>query len=279
MQDRPTSTPARRDPTEDYQRGDLTAVSVVTPAYGEEQNLESIAREVVSAFEEDDRARDLEVIIVVNDDDPSDTPAIADALSEDLSEVVAIHRNGDGGFGKAIKAGLEAARGGVLIPIMSDFSDDPRDAVRLVEAIESGNDIAYGSRFTRGSSVEGYPPLKLLLNRLMNNTAKVAFGIESNDITNIFSAYRAEVIEAVGVDTLESESFDITVELPVRAHMTARTYAEVPVSFQGRDAGESSFDILREGPLFAERFARLLWRYRISSGERIEPSERTNRRT
>lgn len=246
-------------------------VSVITPTYKEEQNLEEITREVVTVFEDDDRARDFEVLLIVNDNDPSDTPAIADTLAEDVPEVTAIHRTGDGGFGKAIKAGLDAANGDILIPIMSDFSDDPRDAIRLVEEVESGNDIAYGSRFAREGSVEGYPRVKLLLNRLMNNTVKVAFGIESDDITNIFSAYRAEVIEAVGVDTLESESFDITVELPIRAHMNAQTYAEVPVSFQGRDTGESSFEILREGPLFTERLVRLFWQYRVSRDGQIEP--------
>lgn len=246
-------------------------VSVITPAYGEEETLEDLVTEVRDAFEAADSTRDLEVVLVVNDDDPSDTPAIATRLADEVPEVNAVRRHGAGGFGNAIHAGLDAAGGDVIVPIMSDFSDDPRDALRLVEAVESGNDIAYGSRFARDGSVDGYPPLKLALNRLLNNTAKVAFGIESEDVTNIFSAYRATVIEAVGVETLESESFDITIELPVRAHMNARSSTEVPVSFRGRDEGESSFRISHEGPLFAERFARLFWQYRIPAGGSRDP--------
>ncbi|WP_224447186.1 glycosyltransferase family 2 protein [Haloprofundus salilacus] len=254
-------------------------VSIITPAYSEEENVRKLVSEIVVAFEEDDATREFEIVLVVNDEDPSDTPAIADALADELPAVTPVHRQGNGGFGNAIKTGLAAAEGDILVPIMSDFSDDPRHALRLVEAVESGNDIAYGSRFAPGGSVEGYPPLKLVLNRLTNNTAKVAFGIDSEDVTNIFTAYRAEVIDDVGVENLESESFDITIELPIRAHMNARTYTEVPVSFRGRDEGESSFRILREGPLFAERFARLFWQYRVPSNGRIEPANRSKNRT
>ncbi|GAA0249506.1 glycosyltransferase family 2 protein [Haladaptatus pallidirubidus] len=256
----------------------MMKISLITPAFKEEGNVQRLVSRVTDVFENNDSSRNFELIIVVNDDDPSNTPSLAADLSNKNPTITSVHRNENPGFGNAIKAGLDAATGDILIPLMCDFSDDPQDALRLAEAIEAGNDIAYGSRFAQASSVNDYPPIKLLLNRAFNHTTKIAFGVETNDITNIFSAYHSNIIENIGVNSLKSESFDITVELPIRAHMEAQTYTEVPVSFNGRDVGESNFQIGREGPLFAKRLAQLFWQYRLPLDGSVKSAEATKKR-
>ncbi|WP_275576253.1 glycosyltransferase [Halogeometricum borinquense] len=83
---------------------------------------------------------------------------------------------------------------------MGDLSDDPADVPKLIEAIESGYDVAYGSRFVDHGSVDGYPPLKLFYNRSFNNLIRLLFGIRARDITNAFTAYRREIIVEIDVE-------------------------------------------------------------------------------
>jgi len=101
---------------------------------------------------------DFELELVLVDDNSTDsTGRICDEIAEEFDEVTVVHRTTDGGFGNAIKAGLAVASGDALIPFMGDLSDDPADIPKLVGALEEGYDVAYGSRFTSGGQVDGYP--------------------------------------------------------------------------------------------------------------------------
>ena len=227
-------------------------VSVVVPAHNEAGNLERLVEATTEVLDSPSFGHEYELLLV-DDNSTDDTPAVCDRLVKEYEHVRTLHRTENGGFGNAIKAGLQGARGDVLIPFMGDLSDDPADIPELVAAIEDGYDIAYGSRFVDGGSVEGYPRLKLLYNRGFNNCVRLMFGVRARDVTNAFTAYRAEVIETVGVDTLTSESFDLTAELPLRAHIEGFRSIEVPVSWRSRDEGVSKLDATRAGPVYVKR--------------------------
>lgn len=227
-------------------------VSLVVPAHNEEENLEQVVNRVKQALTGVDFRHDVEIVLV--DDNSTDgTPELCDRLANEHGEVTVVHRTRDGGFGNAIKAGFEAASGDVLIPFMGDLSDDPTDIPKLVESIEEGYDVVYGSRFAKGGTVEGYPPLKLLYNRAYNNLIRLTFGIRARDITNAFTAYRSEVVEEIGIETLSSQSFDLTAELPLRSHIHGFTATEVPVSWRSREAGVSKLNATKKGPLYLKR--------------------------
>jgi len=225
-------------------------ISLVVPAHNEEGNLERLVNRVLAA----EFASEYEIEIVLVDDNSTDrTPEICDRLATDHNEVTALHRQDRPGFGNAIKAGLAGASGDILIPFMGDLSDDPEDVSKLVEGIESGNDFVYGSRFTDRGTLDGYSPLKMFYNRAYNNLIRVLFGIKSRDVTNAFSAYRREVIEGIDVESLSSESFDLTAELPLRAHIAGFRSDEVPVSWRSRDEGVSKLNATKKGPLYIKR--------------------------
>ena len=99
--------------------------------------------------------------------------------------------------------------------MMADGSDDPEDLIRYHDALESGYDCAFGSRFIHGATLTGYPRFKLILNRIVNFGIRVLFRHRYNDTTNAFKAYRREVIETV--QPLLSNHFNLTVELPLKA--------------------------------------------------------------
>ncbi|WP_363466254.1 flippase-like domain-containing protein [Halogeometricum borinquense] len=231
-------------------------VSLVVPAHNEVGNLERLVDSVTSELSPPRFDHELEILLV-DDNSTDETPGLCDQLEREYSSVTVVHRHDNPGFGNAVKEGLSAASGDIIIPFMGDLSDSPSDVPKLVEAIEDGYDVAYGSRFTEGGSVDGYPPVKLLYNRSFNNLIRLLFGIRSKDVTNAFTAYRREVIEEIGVETLDSDSFDITAELPLRAHILGFTSTEVPVTWQSRDAGVSKLDATRKGPVYLKRLSDL----------------------
>jgi uncharacterized protein (TIRG00374 family) len=236
---------------------DSTLVDLIVPAYNEEDNLTRTVEETVSTLSKGNRDWDFRITLVVNDDSSDDTPAIADTLAEEYPQVAVIHRTVNPGFGNAIKHGFKESPGEILVPFMADLSDDPTDIPALVAAIENGYDIAYGSRFVDGGSVEGYPPLKRLYNRVFNNFIRLLYGIRARDVTNAFTAYHRDVITEIDVDTLESGSFDITAELPLRAHILGFESTEVPVSWRSREAGVSKLNATRKGPVYGIRVLKL----------------------
>jgi uncharacterized protein (TIRG00374 family) len=227
-------------------------VSLIVPAHNEAGNLTRLVERVTSTLSSPEFAHELEIILV-DDNSTDETSRVVDQLARKYDLVTPIHRTSNGGFGNAIKTGLQSASGDAVIPFMGDLSDDPADIPKLVHAIEQGHDVVYGSRFVDGGSIDGYPPLKLLYNRAFNNLIRLSFGIHTRDVTNAFTAYRREVIEEIGVDSLNSESFDLTAELPLRAHILGFTSTEVPVSWESRDEGVSKLNATQKGPLYLKR--------------------------
>jgi hypothetical protein len=142
---------------------------------------------------------------------------------------------------------------------MGDLSDSPEDISRLVSKIEDGYDIAYGSRFVDGGSLNGYPRSKMLANRSFNNLVRFAFGIPYKDVTNAFKAYRREVLDAIGIDNIDANGFDLTVEVPLKAHILGFKGVEVPVSWNGRKRGEAKLKLSRNGSIYGKRLLKLFF--------------------
>jgi uncharacterized protein (TIRG00374 family) len=229
-------------------------ISCVVPAKDEEENLPELVDKLVKVLSKYEETKDYEIVLV-NDNSTDNTGKIIDELAKKNPRIKAVHRTGNPGFGNALKDGFKNATGDVIIPVMGDLSDDPEDIPKLVRKILDGYDVVYGSRFIAGGSVEGYPRLKLIANRLFNNVVRLLFGIKHKDITNAFKAYKKEVLEEIG--NLESEGFDLTVEIPLKAHVLGFKSSEVPVRWYGRRKGEAKLKLSRNALIYGRRLLKL----------------------
>ncbi|RJS80998.1 TIGR00374 family protein [Methanophagales archaeon] len=236
----------------------MMKISCVVPAYNEEENLEELIERLIPALESHDETKDYEIILV-NDNSTDNTHSIIDALANENPRIKPVHRASTPGFGNAIKEGLKHAEGDIIIPVMGDLSDDPKDIPKLVRKIEEGYDIAYGSRFIKGGSVEDYPAAKMLANRIFNNAVRFLFGIPHRDVTNAFKAYKREVLDAIGIENIEAEGFDLTVEIPLKAHILGFKSAEVPVNWHGREKGEAKLKLSENGFVYGKRLLKLFF--------------------
>jgi dolichol-phosphate mannosyltransferase len=152
---------------------------------------------------------------------------------------------GAGGFGLAVRAGLDAFSGDIVAIVMADGSDPPEDVVRCYREILKGYDCVFGSRFMRGSTVVDYPRFKLTVNRLANQFIRMLFGLALNDTTNAFKVYRRETID--GLRPLLSHHFNLTVELPLKAIVRGFSFSVIPIGWRNRTEGTSKLRLQEMG--------------------------------
>ncbi len=217
-------------------------LSIVIPAHNEQENLQATVAELVVVLVAEAIPHEF---ILVNDNSSDSTQQVAEDLAKKFPHVVVVQRTKLPGFGRAIRAGLAAVSGDVVVTVMADRSDDPRDVVRYYRKIEEGYDCVFGSRFRRGSVLQGYPRFKLLINRLVNTLIRILFLTKFNDLTNAFKAYRREVIAESG--PFSASHFNITIEMSLSALIRRYHIAEIPIHWYGRTWGSTNLRITQMG--------------------------------
>src|SRR5215212_2168257 len=184
-------------------------------------------------------------ILVVDDNSPDGTGAVADELARELHGVAVIHRPGKQGLGRAYLAGFAYAleRGADLVLEMdSDFSHDPADLPRLIEAAESGADLVLGSRYVAGGSVTDWDPLRKLVSRGGSWYARVILGVKVRDLTGGFKCFRRSVLESLDLNAVHADGYGFQIELTYRTIKAGFQVVEIPIVFRDRRVGESKMN-------------------------------------
>lgn len=218
-------------------------LSVVIPAHNEEKNIGKCLDELRAVIQEKHQIP--YEVIVVNDNSVDGTAGVVREQMRHDPAVRLVTRTPPGGFGRAIRSGLEAVHGDVVVIYMADLSDDPADVVAYYRKIHEGYDCVYGSRFVRGSQVTHYPLIKLIFNRLVNRCIQFLFWTRFNDLTNAFKAYRVEVIRDCG--PYRASHFNITIEMSLGALIRRYHIAQVPIRWYGRTWGSSKLKLRQMG--------------------------------
>jgi GT2 family glycosyltransferase len=215
-------------------------VSAIVPVLYSEPQLLDTLRGLASVR---DRL-DLEIVLVVDVPDPAREPVAREMNDRIAAEVgaVTVYRVGERGFGSALRRGFAEASGGAMIPMMGDASEDPEDLVRLARRTEEGWDVVAGSRYMRGGGIVGNT-IKQRISRFYSVLMRLAGGPNIHDISNAFKAYRRSVVTSI--ETL-ADSFDLSVELTLKAHQAGFRICEIPTVWVNRQEGRSNFVFVRE---------------------------------
>ncbi|GGY49433.1 glycosyltransferase family 2 protein [Parvularcula lutaonensis] len=214
--------------------------SVVMPAYNEEAVIEKTLLDLTDYLDKEGFHYE---VIVVDDGSADRTGAIVASVSEQRPQVRCVRNEGPGGFGFAIRKGLESYQGEAVVIVTADGADAPKDVAAYFRKIEEGFDACFGSRFSGGAVVKDYPKLKLLMNRASNMFLSLVLRRRYDDFTNGFKCYRREVIDAIS--PIVSGQFNITIELSVKTILGGWKYAVVPNDWSEREGGASSFNVVK----------------------------------
>jgi len=212
---------------------------LILPTYNEAENVGPILRAARAHLRQDDR------ILVVDDNSPDGTGALADALAEELPGVEVLHRPEKQGLGRAYLAGFAYVlqRGADLVLEMdADFSHDPADLPRLIAAAEDRADLVLGSRYVPGGSVTDWGLTRKLVSRGGSWYARVILGVHVRDLTGGFKCFRRSVLEALDLDAVHADGYGFQIELTYRTIKAGFRVAELPIIFRDRRVGQSKMN-------------------------------------
>jgi dolichol-phosphate mannosyltransferase len=208
--------------------------AVVIATYNEQENLAAL----VTAILIDPRFE----IIVVDDDSPDGTGALADQLSKDFpGRIAVIHRTGPRGLGRSLVEGLKRALEGnadLIFQMDADFSHDPKYLPDMAAAAGSA-DLVLGSRYLNGVSVVNWPLRRLILSSFANHYVRTITGLSVRDCTTGYRCWRREALARMPLDGLISDGYAFLVEQLHLARRVGCRIREVPIIFVERRHGAS----------------------------------------
>ncbi len=223
---------------------------IVVPTYNESEGIETL---LTRALDADADLR----ILVVDDSSPDGTGEIVSKLAETNDRIDLMTRGEKQGLGKAYLAGFGQGLTGeyeCFIEMDADLSHDPSDLRRLIKAVEEA-DVAIGSRYVRGGQVAGWSRARHLLSWSANRYARALLGFPTKDSTSGYRCYRREVLEALDLDSIDTEGYAFQVEMTYRAWRAGFRIAEIPIVFRERASGKSKMSghIVLEGILWVTK--------------------------
>jgi len=245
----------------------MKSTLVVVPTYNERANLPVL----VSGLLAHDGVR----VLVVDDNSPDGTGAVADQLAREHSgRVAVVHRTSQRGFGRSYVEGLGRAIRedvDVVCQMDADLSHDPRHLPDLVAATADA-DMTIGSRYIPGGAVVNWPVRRQVLSRFANAYVRTIARLRPHDCTSGYRCWRRDALAALPLDRFFSDGYSFLVEMLFAASRGGYRIAEVPITFVERREGESKLStrVILESALTP-------WRLIAAPGGRVEPRPRGSR--
>ncbi|HOX86265.1 MAG TPA: polyprenol monophosphomannose synthase [bacterium] len=217
---------------------------VIIPTFNERQNIDRLIPAVLGQ-----NIDGLEILIV-DDHSPDGTGECVAELAKNEPRLHLLQREKKLGLGTAYVAGFTyALQSGFdfIVEMDADFSHDPRDLPRLLEAAHRA-DLVIGSRYINGVNVVNWPLSRLLLSVGASTYTRLITGMPIRDCTSGFKCFRARVLESIDLQRIQSDGYSFQIEMNFRAWKRGYRIREVSIIFTDRVAGASKMSkrIVRE---------------------------------
>ena len=234
----------------------MARVLIIIPTYNERENLPAILSAVESVFQCD--------FLVIDDNSPDGTGALADEIAAANPRVKVLHRPGKQGLGTAYLAGFRyGLRQGYdyLFEMDADFSHDPKYLQPMLDRAISGADVVIGSRWVAGGGTKNWGMGRQVISRGGSLYARTILGVPIRDLTSGFILYRRNALEALDLESVRSTGYSFQIEMKYRAIKHGFRVEEVPITFVDRRVGASKMS----RRIFVEALTRV-WKMRLGLG-------------
>lgn len=213
---------------------------VIIPTYNEKENVANMIKTVMELPMSFD-------LLFVDDGSPDGT---ADIIKQNQSQypdrIHLIQRTGKLGLGTAYITGFKWAikQGYAYICEMDcDFSHNPQDLPRLVEACQQGADMSVGSRYTPGGGVENWPWNRRWMSKGAGVYVNVVLGLGVKDATAGFVCLKRKVLEIIDLDAIQFIGYAFQIEMKYKTKKSGFKIQEVPILFKDRILGQSKMSL------------------------------------
>ena len=211
---------------------DRPQISVVIPLFNEEENVKLLLDELFVELGKTGRTFE---VICVDDGSRDATFDVLSQLAAERPQLRAIRFRLNFGQTAAMSAGIEAARGEVIVPMDGDLQNDPADIGKLLAQLDAGYDVVSGWRKNRKDKEFG----RKLPSRLANRMISAISGVRLHDYGCSLKAYRRDVLRDVKLYG-EMHRF-----IPIYASWQGAKVTEMVVNHRPRHAGISKYGFSR----------------------------------
>lgn len=220
---------------------------VVIPTYNEKENIEKMIAKVFSLKPDFD-------LLIIDDGSPDGTAQIVkDLQQKNPTKLFLLERQGKQGLGTAYIVGFKWAlekKYDYIFEMDCDFSHNPDDLPRLLNACETGADVAVGSRYCKGGKVKNWPLGRVLMSYFASVYVRMVLWINIKDTTAGFKCYKRKVLETINLDKIKFMGYAFQIEMKYAALQKGFKIVEVPITFIDRIEGVSKMS----SKIFKEAF-------------------------
>lgn len=207
-------------------------LSVILPTYNESQNVPLIVDRIAKVLEP---ICSFEVL-VIDDNSPDKTWAIAEQLCEERPWLRTLRRMHNKGLSAAVVDGFAFAKGQNLVVMDADLQHDENALAKFVDAFQSGAQLVVGSRKVDGGGVEGWSAIRKFVSWFATRLAYVILPLQVSDPMSGFFGITRDVHNAI-TPQVNPKGFKILLEYLAR--INDKKVQEVGYTFRGRQHGES----------------------------------------
>ena len=224
---------------------------VVIPTYDEKSNVSRMAEAVLAQTPKlsnlqtfkPSNSQTLELLFV-DDNSPDGTGDVIEDMIRTEPRIHCLHRERKEGLGRAYVAGFQKAialGADFIVQMDCDFSHDPKDVTRLIEAMAdpSQADLVIGSRYVKGGATPGWPFRRRLISRCGGLFIRVVTGLPLRDPTGGFKCWRVAALKTIDFTTVGSKGYSFQLEMNHRTWRAGCVIREIPIVFTDRVAGYS----------------------------------------
>lgn len=212
-------------------------LSVVAPAYNEEENIEAVIRDWEKVLEKCEHATE---IVIGNDGSTDRTKQILEQLTEEFPNLRAVHSKQNGGYGDALFKAIYSSRGQYVVTIDSDGQFELSDHLPLLqECLKNNYDAVTGYRMGKKDTF-----LRVLADRALNVIVRVLFGLKYKDTNCALKLIKGDIIRKM---TIEARFYPTPTEILLRLKEQGAQIGEVGVRHKERIGGQSHLKLIRTG--------------------------------
>ncbi|MFB2555195.1 polyprenol monophosphomannose synthase [Herbiconiux liangxiaofengii] len=208
---------------------------VVIPTYNEIASIERVIERIHATVSDGH-------VLVVDDNSPDGTGRLADRLAAADSRVHVLHRTEKNGLGAAYGAGFSwALENGYdyIVEMDADGSHQPEELPRLIGLLDSGDDMAIGTRWVEGGTIVNWPLHRKLISKAGTFYSRIMLRSRLHDLTSGYRGFRADALRTVDFTSVNSQGYCFQIEMAWQFERSGGRIGEFPITFIERAEGVS----------------------------------------
>ncbi|MBI2031148.1 MAG: glycosyltransferase [Candidatus Levybacteria bacterium] len=217
-------------------------IDIILPTYHEQKNIIKVIKDIRKFVKTPN------IITVVIQDKSDPTLESLKKIKNKIKDLKIIFTKDGIGLLKALRAGFLNTESSIIVTMMSDLSDNPKDIDKMMNKINEGYDLICASRYINPGKRIGGPKIKAILSFLACKSLNKLISLPTNDATNAYKCFKRSMLKKIKIES--TQGFEMPLELTLKAFYKGFKIVDVPTIWRDREHGSSKFKIWKVLPYY-----------------------------